>query len=234
MKERLIRFKFKMDSDLSDNPKMAIYSDEGIIKHKIVDQNGQEIESSLEEIEGYYTGNSGRDRVLFSQPVTENHFVTNVDKELALFDLILVVDTSYEPYLEPKMAFTSIRILNRLNVENGEFRYSCRYFLLESDVTSIDKPENFMYCFAIELLRNHCKELNVTPKIAVIIDSDLDKIPSYNTGTRPIFNNYFLPEGFYILYASSDRGEYFQNKLLKLCDNEAKKALEEYRKSLNV
>lgn len=233
MKERLIRFKFKVDSDLVDNPKMVIHSDQGIIKHKIVDQNGQEIESSLDEIEGYYIGDSGRDKVLFSQPVTENHFVTNVDKGLAEFDVILVVDTSYDPYLDPKMAFTSIMILNRVNIEDSEFHYLRRSFLLESDLTSIEKPENFMYCFAIELLRDHHKGLNETPKIAVIIDSDLDKIPSYNAGTRPIFNNYFLPQNFSLLYAR-DRGKYFQNKLLKLCDNEAKKALEEYRKSLNV
>lgn len=116
-----------------------------------------------------------------------------------------------------------------LLVDNGEYEYQCSSNLIEWDPTLINKPENFMYAFAIEFVRDHFQEQNENPSIAVIIDSELGNIPSFNNRTLPIFNNYYLPENIDILYAS-DKGRHLQNKLLKKCDKEAKKALKEYKK----
>lgn len=231
MKERFFSFKFKMDADATSDPKMVVYpNDKNQLVYKIVDNNNQEIEANLIEIQNFYIGEK-RNKILLSQPVTqpviENQFISNVDAELVRFDVILVVDTSYDPKSNPKMAFTSIMVHNRFFVDDT-YTYKSISNLVEWDTTSIDKPENFMYCLAIQSLRDHYKEKKEMPRIAVIIDSDLGNIPSYNDRTKPIFGKYFLPESFYIFYAS-DQGEYFQSKLLKMCDKEAKKALKEYK-----
>jgi hypothetical protein len=69
-------------------------------------------------------------------------------------------------------------------------------------------------------------------KTAVIIDSCLGSIPLYNEREEPIFESYYLPDGFFIFYAS-DKGDKLQNKLIKECNSEAQKALKEYKKSLS-
>jgi len=231
MNERFHRYKFKMNIDSSRKPEMVIFpNDENVLIYKMLDKNNQEIEATLFETEVFYERENKPDKVLYSQPVSENQFITNIDAELARYDVVLVVDTSYELISTTKIAFTSIMLYYWLLVDDGECEHQCSSNLIEWDATSINKPENFMYAFAIEFVRDHFQELNENPIIAVIIDSELGDIPSYNDRTKPIFNNYFLPEGYYIFYAS-DKGGYLQNKLLKKCDKKAKKALEQYKKN---
>lgn len=229
MKEKIFGFKIEIISSSVKNPKMKIYKNEdNVLWFKVLNEDDQEIEAILREIEGYYIGENNKNKVFLTQPINENRFVTNVDKELASFDIILVVDTSYDTL--SKIAFTSIKIFAIQNTVNRSYA-EIRSFLLEWDASLITKPENFMYCFAIEILRDHFKESQDTPKIAVVIDSDLENIPSYNARTNPIFNNYVLPEKYYIFYASSDRGNFLQNKMIRVCDKVAQNALKEYKKN---
>lgn len=232
MYERFLRFKFKMNIDPSNKPEMVIFpNDENVFIYKMLDKNNEEIEATLFETEVFYERENKPDKVLYSQPVSGNELITNIDRELTKYDVILVVDTSYELISATKLAFTSIMLYYWLIIDDSNCEHQCSSTLIEWDATSINRPENFMYAFAIEFVRDHFQELNENPIIAVIIDSELGDIPSYNNRTKPIFNNYFLPEGYYIFYAS-DKGGYLQNKLLKKCDREAKKALKEYKKNI--
>jgi len=158
---------------------------------------------------------------------------SNIDAELIKFDIILVIDTSYDPKADLRMAFTSIIAYKKHVIDDDTYVFEIIPTLVEWDSTSTEKPENFMYCLAIEDLRAHYQKIKKTPRIAVIVDSDLGNIRSYNDRTKAIYGKYFLPEGFFVFYASSDRGsEYLQNKLLTMCDKEAQEALKEYKKGL--
>lgn len=232
-KERFINLVFKMDADPTCNPKMVIDpNDENQLgcRVKVVDENNQEIESVLCEMQGFYQGDK-RDKVLFTQPANGNQFRANIDAELIKSDIILVIDTSYDPKADPRMAFTAIMAYEKHVIDDDTYVFKIIPTLVKWDSTSTEKPENFMYCLAIKDLRAHYQKIKKTPRIAVIVDSDLENIRSYNDKTKAIYGKYFLPEGFFIFYASSDRGsEYFQNKLLKMCDKKAQEALKEYKK----
>lgn len=229
--ERTISYVFKMDVDPDRNPSMKICrNSENQIVCDIVDKDGQYIEATLIEIQGSYKGKT-HERILFTQPVTDGKFIVNVNNGIGRFDAILVVDTSYDPWSNPKMAFTSIMVHKRVSIEDGYF-YTPR--LVEWDATDQDKPENTMYCYAIQCLIDEYKSRNeVMPEVAMVIDSDLADIRSYNNRSKPIYGKFYLPDIFFLFYAK-DKGDFYQNKLLKMCDNEAKKALREYNNAIKI
>lgn len=70
-------------------------------------------------------------------------------------------------------------------------------------VTSIncDKPENENWVRIIELLRRNC-QCSDPRKIGVVVDSDLGNIRDYNNRDKPIFDDYFLPKEFELIFAS--------------------------------
>lgn len=153
MKERFHGFNFKMNIDSSSKPQMMIYlNNENKLAYKMVDKDNQEIESTLFEIVGFYERDNKPNKVLYSQPVNENHFITNIDAALARYDVILVVDTSYDYITTTKIAFTSIMVYNMLLIEDDKYEYQRSSHLIQWDATSINKPENFMYALAIELV----------------------------------------------------------------------------------
>ena len=88
-------------------------------------------------------------------------------------------------------------------------------------------------CICNRIFKNKYREKGILLKTAVIIDSCLGSIPLYNERKEPIFERYYLPDGFFIFYAS-DKGDKIQNKLMKECNAEAQKALKEYKKYLTL
>lgn len=233
-KERYQRMKYNVENVPFEKVQIVIYSDGTTeLGLKLLNENGEEIKTTLSEIEGYYERENKSDKVLFSQPVTDNRYIKDINGELIKYDAILVIDTSYEMIENIKIAFTSMMICWKLSSENDKYNYKQSSQVIEWDATSVDKPENLMYAEVIENVRIQNEKRNQSPKIAVIVDSDLENISYFNDRTKPIFENYYLPEQYHMFYASSDSGnENFQNKLLKMCDNEAKNALHDYKNGI--
>lgn len=60
---------------------------------------------------------------------------------------------------------------------------------------------------------------NERKRIALIVDSDLGMIDSYNRREVPIIDDFIIPKNFSLIYASTDSGnENIANKMLKLAD----------------
>jgi hypothetical protein len=232
-KERFQKLKFKAENAPIEKARIEIYSDATTrLGLKLYDENNNEIKTALSEIECYYERESKSDKVLYTQPSLDKS-IDNINSELIKYDVILVIDTSYDYFNNFKIAFTSILICTKLPTKDGSILYEQISEILEWDATSVDKPENLMYAQVIENIRIHNLKANQFPIMAVIVDSDLENITFFNDRTKPIYADYFLPESFTLFYASSDAGsEYLPNKLMKMCDNEAKLALLEYRNEL--
>jgi hypothetical protein len=56
-------------------------------------------------------------------------------------------------------------------------------------------------------------------KVAFITDTELGLHNAFNNRLSPIHRQIFLPEGFSIIYSSTDTGNELTNKLIKFCDN---------------
>lgn len=82
----------------------------------------------------------------------------------------------------------------------------------------------------IENIRTKDMSFSHVKNIPIIVDSDLDKLPLYNSRELPIIDGYYLSERFSLVYASADGGsEYFPNKLIRICDKQAIKALNQIK-----
>lgn len=84
-------------------------------------------------------------------------------------------------------------------------------------VTSIcpEKPENENWVRVIEILKENCKCTDPR-KIGIVVDSDLGNIPAYNKREKPILGEYFLPEGFELIFASDKVSDNIFNSMIKL------------------
>jgi hypothetical protein len=61
----------------------------------------------------------------------------------------------------------------------------------------------------------------------MLVDSDLGNHDKINNREIPIFDEFYLPEGFELFFSSSDGGmETLTNRLIRFCDRYSKQVLE--------
>lgn len=79
MKERFYSFKFKMDADPVNEPRMIVDLDEVHgLTYKMVDKDNNEIESMLYEIEGFYEGDNKPHKVLMLVSLYKDNYYTTL------------------------------------------------------------------------------------------------------------------------------------------------------------
>lgn len=73
-----------------------------------------------------------------------------------------------------------------------------------------------------------------TERIGLITDTEYSLIKEINARRHPLFEDFYLPEKFELIYATSDAGvtEYLPNKMMRECDGVAKQSLAHALKSL--
>ncbi len=140
-------------------------------------------------------------------------FVPN--KSLTHYSRILTVDTNKPINELPNVVFIGIIVAKVLPQSGGCLELQI-YQESVAELHNLNVPsERFGWSFAcasaINCPSNGC--------VAVIVDSDLNSIPSINRRDEPILADYYLPNGFELLYASSDAGGgYIANDLIRRCD----------------
>lgn len=103
-------------------------------------------------------------------------------------------------------------------------------------VTSIcpEKPENENWIRVIEIVRKSCK-CKDPRKVGIVVDSDLENIPSYNKREKPILGNYYLPKDFELIFASDKVTDNIFNKMIneshKISREIMPKFIESYKQS---
>ena len=70
-------------------------------------------------------------------------------------------------------------------------------------------------------------EYKTISSIAVVVDAHLNDISKYNSRSKPIIDDYYLPPKIELIYASADVGkEYLPNRLIAMSDKIATKLLQ--------
>lgn len=83
------------------------------------------------------------------------------------------------------------------------------------------KPENLAWHIILEAIKNSTA-LDKTHKTALVVDSDLSNIESYNNRTSSYFLDFILPGNIYLIYASSEgKNNSLINYSIGLCDKAA-------------
>lgn len=160
-------------------------------------------------------------KILNRSHVQTEQLIVNPNRALQKYNLIYAIDTNSE-YINDKYISVSGIVICKIIphttyiiVQYGFIDYFIAYDIL-------GKPENFAWKNIIETIDQN----NNIGQIGIIVDSDLGNIPTYNNHEKPIYENFYLPPNFELIYGSSDVGkEYLSNILIKECDKKAKEML---------
>lgn len=137
------------------------------------------------------------------------------DIVLTRYTWVVAVDTNKPEEQLQNTVFTGIVLSKVLPQTDGRLELSI-YQEKVIEIHNLNVPSERFGWSSV------CKSpINLSPEalVAVIVDSDLGSIPSINRREEPILDDFYLPNRFELLYASSDPGDrYIANDLLKRCD----------------
>lgn len=174
-----------------------------------------------------YHRDSGKKKIISRTPIATETAQLNSDQALLRnSDLLFAVDTNTRTInsLRHSVGCFVLCEIFRESQSKGTFKWSIPFCI---HFTGHGEPERFSW----KVLSDHIEsddELRQIPRIVIVVDSDLDNIPSYNDGSMPILRTFYLPKNIQLTYASSDSGnKYIANKLISAADKTAKRILGE-------
>jgi hypothetical protein len=147
----------------------------------------------------------------------------NLNRALSVFDRLFAVDTSYDPHVPSLLTVTCI--VMAVVVENSSDRM--RFHFAPTNAIEIrgvrGDPERIGWAETVRgLLAN--PQFARHERVGLIVDAHLDALDDINARKQAIVGDFFLPNNFTLIYASSDAGmENVTNRLIARADNEAKK-----------
>ncbi len=215
-KERDKKFIVKIDDCVRTIDKI-VFDNSGI---HVIDADTNNDSTVEVDYQTSYKRESGKDKII--------HKVTDV--EFSNFDIysndhvVCACDTNTTHKNESKLS-TSAFLMGQITSEDDkkvEREFTMQIAHWES--TGVEKPENYAWAVLISKLNKMFNDMNVEPRVLLIVDSDLEYHDVFNSGEKALIDDFFLPSNYTITYASADVGaEYPINKLIRLCDKEASK-----------
>lgn len=142
------------------------------------------------------------------------------NRVLEQYDLLLAVDTNWKDLNGERIALTSI-VFGRNTKTKIPGHTSIQIAAKECFEyrNPICKPENLGWQQVIVMLQRN-PDYHSRMIIALIVDSDLDMLNSYNRRLKPIIEGFYLPNNFELIYASADSpSESVANKMIALADS---------------
>ena len=180
----------------------------------------------------HYKSESGKERVISR---VQDKVVANEPDLLrhlsSTFDLIVAMDTNTKVIAGERISASGIVhcVLQRLPDPEPEGYYASfpwQGTLLFRNCPSSLSPEKFAWITEIRRV-NDAEPHPESRKFAVVTDHDLNNHTLFNAKKSPIFQDFYLPENFTLLYGRGDgSSENILNHLVKHCDKESSTALE--------
>ena len=148
----------------------------------------------------------------------------DLNQTLTNYDHVFAIDTNTDPQTHKSVSV--FMYLLDLRYDNAQWKFEPRYppaFIFNSDGSS---PEKIGWCNAI---RRITASSDIRGSIAIFVDSELGRLSAINSKKESILDNFFLPDVFELIYASSDAGteELIGNLAIKNCDRVARKILKQ-------
>lgn len=126
--------------------------------------------------------------------------------ELARYDQVFAIDTNSENGSARTAVARLARSLEKFDV------VATRDF-----VPATAKPEREGWA---EFLRRRTPD--PSGRRCLVVDSDFGSLARINKREEPVVDGFLLPEGWQLNYAITDKADTILNKMMRLCDREAK------------
>jgi uncharacterized protein (UPF0303 family) len=164
-------------------------------------------------------------KVVRQLPTEPNNIVLDVKRWLRDQEATLAVDTSYKDLGGCRLcvsAFILIRYEMHGQKRMAEFSPQSSVVFVAPDAGN---PERFGWW---DILQRFSESPYYDPhkSYGLIVDSDLNDLSTINSRDAALWGRRYLPEGFHLVYASSDTGqESYINQAITMCDRLAKSTL---------
>lgn len=208
--------------DVHDAEKVSVSLDGSI---KVLDKAGKEVTPVHVERGVHYKRTSKTPKYQTRLGVTGDYASVGGLDELTKFESFIVVDTNTVEIERTKVsAAFFVRI--KLIAEGDGYR-----------IISLDQrghvyefhnvPENPEMLAILKIAHDILKGngLPKNSKIGIVTDSEMGAHAEISSQQREIYRQHNLPEGFSLIYASTDTGQELANKLMRFCDKESGKYL---------
>lgn len=212
-KERLTDVKIAFENEV--NVEISPPSADGKMSFTHADTGQPAFPASITTAKAYERPKGNK--ILFQAGQNPADIYVEPNEYLAKFESVFAVDTNTNP--ASGLSISVSLLLSRMEKNtNDEWVIESRYppaFLFNSPV---QEPERFAWH---NLILRLMPSTDVKKPVAIIVDSSLGSLDKINLRTEPVNEDFLLPEGFTLVYASDD-GEFIANKLIRQCDAMAK------------
>ena len=160
-------------------------------------------------------------RTLSEIPTDKNDFSFNLIKKLQRYDRLVAIDTNSDFFIERKISIgVPFHVIGKIS--EGEIEWELiplnQIFAL---IGESKKIENKNWVQLIKYILAH-PNYNSAQKVGLIVDSDLGNLKSYNNGTLPLDEGYYLPPNFEMIYASDRANDNILNQVMLNCHRMSK------------
>lgn len=176
-----------------------------------------------------YTGESGKEKVLFCIP---DKVVFDVPLFLASnFDIVWAIDTNTDDVGDERVSVSCVleccaRLVAPTQVE---VLYSNHGNIVFRNCQK-DEEERFGWLRLVKMITSHPK-YSANLRIGVVTDHDIAKHSQYNARELPIYGELYLPPNFALMYARDNKMENVLNLLIKECHKDAERVLRQFKET---
>lgn len=202
---------------------LLISYDKGQVR--ISDKNGNLLDLGPQSMTRSYQGQS-KEHVVAK--ATNLGYVTDqVGSWAENFDYIFAIDTNSHPQkcndFFCSVAFVYYGKVQKINDYERNME-GIPYLIIDWYHPCKVKIELISWMETIKYLQ---KFIPSNKKVGIVIDSELGNLEEYNNRTIPVFEKWYLPDNYTLIYATADSSDEWCNKMIKQCDKSASIRLNE-------
>jgi hypothetical protein len=182
--------------------------------------SGEKVKADAVFSQRQYKKISGKDKVTSSIP---NRVVVDIPYYLASrFDVILAIDTNTKQIGNDLVSISCVFECYAKQINATQLQVSYRkHGNMAFRNCPNGEAERFAWSRLVMMVTSDPR-YNEKLRVALITDHGLSRLAKYNTRELPIYQNFFLPSNFTLIYASSDIGkDNVLNALLIECEKDA-------------
>lgn len=197
---------------------------------------GRELIPRVSTLENYYErGSSGKRKVINSIRIRDERPTANIHTLLWRFDRIFAVDTNVYTHRSGQRVWVTSVCRCTLKVVAPD--QTLMQYHHETTFLSPELDRDHEISGWIGAIRQLLGPEDAAPeRVALVVDSSLGKHDAWNDRAMPLYDALYLPEGWHLLYASSDVGsqEFAPNSMMAACHRASTLAFRDLNKKATL
>lgn len=205
---------------------MPVEPDEFIYNFKTgecaVLKDGRKLKPVSAKVEQTYERENKGPKIINRSPIDPNVLYANPSRALESYDIFYAIDTNTRFIGNKKISVTGV--VAGMHTQVIIEKHTSVHFhpVVCIEMRNVEgKAELVGWVEAFDGIKGSLNYKR-NRSIAIIVDSELDRLEEYNSRSIPIYGNHYLPDKFTLLYAGDKHTDNLQNKLLATAEKYSK------------